>query len=159
MTNKGGRPVGGGPTPTSFKKGDPRASAAGKKSKPGEHKSTKIKQQRDALEAAKLAEARHVIEGSMSTLDKIRELEGEFIEALQDLLKERDSSVVRWVGSRLAPDIVAGDEELQAVLKANTEAMEAVNAENARLQERLALYEETPAMAEVAKRAAQNKSA
>ncbi|WP_170475223.1 hypothetical protein [Ruegeria arenilitoris] len=157
MANKPGRPAGSGPTPGSFKPGDNRASSAGKKSKRPKERAEIVKKEQDALEAAKLQEARHVIEGSMSTLDRIRELEGEFIEALQELLQERDSSVVRWVGSRLAPDVVAGDEELQAVLKANKEAMEAIAEENAKLQERLALYEQTPAIAQVVANATANK--
>ncbi len=134
---------------TTFTKGDGRAKAAAQKPRPRLSAEAKAKLQEQEREIQELREraAKNNFEKA-TTLDRIRELEPIWLDALKSLLEDGDASIVRWVGSRIAPEITVGDEELQRVLEGHQAAMEAMTEENARLQERLELYEGTPAMAQ-----------
>ncbi len=136
---------------TTFTKGDPRASAAAQKQKRGpsmsaEAKAELLQKEREIRELRQRAAKNNF--DKATTLDRIRELEPIWLDALKSLLEDGDPSIVRWVGSRIAPEVTVGDEELQRVLEGHQAAMEAMTEENARLQERLELYGGTPAMAQ-----------
>jgi hypothetical protein len=91
---------------TAFKKGDPRAVAAGRKSK-------RVKLPRVQV----------------SFMDEIRKMEPELLVAMKKGLAKGDTTVMRMIVDRLAPLQLATDHEVKETIKALTDKIEAMTKE------------------------------